>query len=86
MNRKSTKAYGRRGATSQSALIDWKRVSLDHVRKACAQFDAGVAAPKRHVQSLVLLIGGRRYPAKFIQALAYRAADQITRKARQNAI
>ncbi|GEM_PF-6339521 len=54
----------------QCTPFDGKRATLDHVRQACALFDSGSAAPKRHLQSMLLLLDGRRYPAKFIQALA----------------
>jgi hypothetical protein len=85
MSRKTSKAHNRRAADrSQSAIADLKRVTLDHVRKACALFDSGSAAPKRHVQSLVLLVGGRRYPAKFIQAVAYGLATGRNLEAQRN--
>ena len=60
--------------SSRPATMDWTRVTVEHVRQACAMFDSGRAVPKRLVQSLVLLVDGRRYPAKFIQQAAYRLA------------
>jgi hypothetical protein len=54
--------------------IDWKQVTVDHVRAACRMFDSGTAQPKRPARNTVLILAGRRYPAKFIRGLAYKIA------------
>ena len=53
---------------------DWRLVTLEHVRQACALYDSGAAAPKRAAQSTFLVWDGKTYPAKFIRGLAYRLA------------
>lgn len=53
---------------------DWTVVTLHHVRQACVLFDAGNAVPTRPPRNTFLLIGGKRYPAKFIRGLAYKLA------------
>lgn len=60
-----------------TSTSDWSRVSPKHIRQACQLFDLGEAAPRRQVQSLFLVFGGKRYPAKFIRGLAYRLATGV---------
>jgi hypothetical protein len=58
----------------RSMSIDWKQVTVDHVVAACRMFDSGAARPKRPARNTVLILDGRRYPAKFIRGLAYKFA------------
>ena len=53
---------------------DWSLVTLEHVRQACALYDAGAAIPRRSAQTTFLVWDGKTYPAKFIRGLAYRLA------------
>jgi hypothetical protein len=60
-------------------MIDWSKVTVDHVRQACDLYDAGAAVPKRPAKSTFLLFHGKNYPAKFIRGLAYRIATSTKR-------
>src|SRR4051812_29459361 len=64
-------------ATNEEAVMttDWGRVTLDHVREACTQYDAGTARPSRPPRNTFLLVGTDRYPGKFIGGLAYKLAN-----------
>jgi len=56
---------------------DWSRVSLEHIRLACEQYDLGTAVPKRDAKSTFLILDGKTYPAKFIRGRAYFLATGI---------
>lgn len=53
---------------------DWSVVNASHVQQACALHDAGTAVPRNPARNTVLLMNGKRYPAKFIRGLAYKLA------------
>jgi hypothetical protein len=57
--------------------IDWSRVTLEDVGRACQMYDSGAAQPKRRARSTFLLLDGKTYPAKFIRGLAYRLATGV---------
>lgn len=57
--------------------VDWSRVTVEHVRQACALYDAGIETPERPARSTFLLVNGMTYPAKFIRGLAYRIATGV---------
>ncbi len=54
--------------------VNWTIVQQEHVKEACRRYDAGENFPKRSAKNTFLLLGGKRYPAKFIRGLAYEIA------------
>src|SRR5262245_53141537 len=56
---------------------DWNKVTYDHVVEACAQFDAGLAVPRRLVHGFFVLVDGQTYPAPFLRRLAYKVATGV---------
>src|SRR5439155_25033142 len=57
---------------------------LGHVYRACKMFDGGRASPRRKVHSLLVVVRGRTYPAKFIRRFAYFLATGIHLDKSQN--
>jgi len=60
--------------TQHSSHIGWSKVKVTHVKEACSRYGGGDRRPKRAAINTVLLIGDKRYPAKFIRGLAYEIA------------
>ena len=60
--------------TQHSSHIDWSKVKETHVEEACSRYDSRDRPPKRAAKNTFLLIGDKRYPAKFIRGLAYEIA------------
>ncbi|MEA2053179.1 MAG: hypothetical protein U9O90_10270 [Euryarchaeota archaeon] len=54
--------------------IDWSKVKEAHVKDACSRYDSGDRRPKVAAKNTFLLLGDKRYPAKFIRGLAYEIA------------
>ncbi|MGB3460260.1 MAG: hypothetical protein WBB08_13430 [Halobacteriota archaeon] len=54
--------------------IDWSKVEEAHVKDACSRYDSGDRRPKVAAKNTFLLLGSKRYPAKFIRGLAYELA------------
>lgn len=54
--------------------IDWSKVKEAHVKDACSRYDRGDRQPKVAAKNTFLLLGSKRYPAKFIRGLAYEIA------------
>lgn len=54
--------------------IDWSKVKEAHVKDACSLYDLGERRPKVAAKNTFLLLGDKRYPAKFIRGLAYELA------------
>ena len=54
--------------------IDWSKVEEAHVKDACSRYDSGDRQPKVAAKNTFLLLGSKRYPAKFIRGLAYEIA------------
>jgi hypothetical protein len=54
--------------------IDWSKVKEAHVKDACSRYDSGDRRPKVAAKNTFLLLGSKRYPAKFIRGLAYEIA------------
>lgn len=54
--------------------IDWSKVEEMHVKDACSRYDSGDRRPKVAAKNTFLLLGDKRYPAKFIRGLAYELA------------
>ena len=54
--------------------IDWSKVEEAHVKDACSRYDSGDRRPKVAAKNTFLLLGSKRYPAKFIRGLAYEIA------------
>ncbi|MGB7002367.1 MAG: hypothetical protein WBE22_10270 [Halobacteriota archaeon] len=54
--------------------IDWSKVEEAHVKDAYSRYDSGDRRPKVAAKNTFLLLGSKRYPAKFIRGLAYEIA------------
>lgn len=65
------------GDADSSHRIDWTLVTLDHVRQACDQYDAGIAVPTHPAKNTFLILNGKSYPGKFIRGLSYRIATGV---------
>ncbi len=63
---------------------NWSEVGLADIFRACKQFDAGKVAPRRKVHSLLVVVKGKTYPAKFIRRQAYFLATGINLDKSQN--